>query len=327
MILYPLKFKPILKEKVWGGTSLSKYGKTFLDDIKIGESWELSDLPDNIKNGKSIIDNGPLEGTSLHNAIKQNPHYMGDAALINNCFPLLIKFLDATDNLSVQVHPSEQYAKEHPDVHLKSEAWIILDVEEGGCIYVGLKSGTTEPQLRKAIASNSVPDYIQKIPVKQGDCYYLPSGTCHALGKGIVVAEIQTASDTTFRIWDWGREDREMHIEEAMRCIDFSTTAPSFVTPEPLQSGDFSTTSLVDTPFFSVEKVESTVDTELTLETNFTPQILMVVGGRAIIKHEYGFEAPLGTTVLLPAGLHVKLTMPKGTALLQCDLPGKKRIA
>ena len=252
MILYPLKFKPILKEKVWGGTSLSKYGKTLLGNIKIGESWELSDLPNSIKNGKSIIDNGPLEGVSLHKAIKQNPHYMGDAELINNCFPLLIKYLDATDNLSVQVHPSEQYANEHLDVHLKSEAWIILDVKKGGCIYVGLKSGTTESQLRKAIALNNVPDYIQRIQVKQGDCYYLPSGTCHALGKGIVVAEIQTTSDTTFRIWDWGREGREMHIEQAMKCIDFNVPSPSFITPTSLQSGDFSTTPLVKNPFFSI---------------------------------------------------------------------------
>ena len=324
---YPLTFKPILKEKVWGGQSLVKFGKRIPNDMAIGESWELSDLPDEIDDGKSIIANGLLTGTSLHDALQENPHLMGKTQLINGCFPLLMKYLDATDNLSVQVHPDDAYVQAHPEAHLKSEAWIILDAAEGCCIYVGLTSGTTEAQLRSAISSDNVPDYIRSIKVKRGECYYLPSGTCHALGAGVVVAEVQTPSDTTFRVWDWGRTGRDMHVDQAMACIDFYAAPLTFPTPTPLVCGDYVTTHFVDTPYFSIDRVEATSDTTLELHTDVSPQVLMVVEGHASIEHDESIEAPTGTTVLLPAGLSATLRMPNGTAVLQFDLPTQKTIA
>ncbi len=169
----PLTFEPLLKEKVWGGRALERFGKQVPDGVSIGESWELADLPNSITNGKSVIANGPLAGKQL-----------------DEQFPLLIKFLDANENLSVQVHPSEAYAAKHPEAHLKSEAWIILDTTPSGCIYVGLKDGTTEDDLRNAIANDAVPELLNAINVKKGECYYLPSGTCHALGAGVLVAEV-----------------------------------------------------------------------------------------------------------------------------------------
>ena len=193
-------------------------------------------MPPSIPDGKSVIANGPCKGD-----------------LLDQSFPLLIKFLDACDNLSVQVHPSEAYAKQHPEAHLKSEAWMILDTTPEGLIYVGLKEGVTEEKLREAITNDSVPEVLHAINVKKGECYYLPSGTCHALGAGVLVAEVQTPSDTTFRVWDWGRTSREMHVDQAMECIDFDAPQLTFNQPTPMQCGSFLTTHFANTPFFSIE--------------------------------------------------------------------------
>jgi mannose-6-phosphate isomerase len=308
---YPLTFKPILKEKVWGGRTLTKFGKDLPPDIPIGESWELADLPDSVKDGKSVIANGSLAGNKL------DMH-----------FPLLVKFLDACDNLSVQVHPSPEYAESHPESHLKSEAWIILDTTSEGLIYIGLKNGTSEEALRSAIENDTVPELLNTINVKKGECYYLPSGTCHALGAGVLVAEVQTPSDTTFRLWDWGRTNREMHIEQAMDCIDFNAVQLKFNQPEPMRCGDFLTTAFVTTPFFSIERIETVADTKLDIVVDETPVVLMVVEGNAHIKHAVPVDTPVGTTILLPAGLtNASLIMPKGTAILRFDLPDQHRIA
>ena len=285
--------------------------KKLPDSISIGESWELADLPASIQDGRSVISNGPLAG----NTLKGN-------------FPLLIKFLDACDNLSVQVHPSVAYAKSHQEAHLKSEAWIILDTTPEGRIYVGLREGTTEETLRTSIANDTVPELLNAIDVKIGECYYLPSGTCHALGAGVLVAEVQTPSDTTFRVWDWGRTGREMHVNQAMECIDFDAPSLTFTQPEPLQSGDFLTTHFVDTQFFSIERVEARVDTELELVVDETPVVLMVVEGHANIAHAVPLDAPVGTTILLPTGVtNATMSMPKGTAVLRFDVPEKLRLA
>lgn len=308
---YPLTFEPIIKEKVWGGRTLERFGKKLPDAVAIGESWELADLPESIPEGKSVIANGPCAGQTL-----------------DSNFPLLMKYLDACDNLSVQVHPSDAYAKAHPEAHLKSEAWIILDTTPQGQIYVGLKKGTTEQALRAAIENDTVPELLHAINVKKGECYYLPSGTCHALGAGVLVAEVQTPSDTTFRVWDWGRTSRKMHVDQAMECIDFEAPELLFMQPEPLQSGNFLTTHFVDTPFFSIERIESTADTSLELVVDDAPVVLMIVEGNANIEHSVSVAAPIGTTVLLPAGLtNATMHMPKGTAILRFDLPTKKLLA
>jgi len=308
---YPLTFVPILKEKVWGGRTLERYGKQLPPNVLVGESWELANLPRSVQDGQSVIANGELAGTTLDDG-----------------FPLLIKFLDANDNLSVQVHPSDEYATKHPEVHLKSEAWIILESTPEGRIYIGLKEGTTESEFRASIKSDSVPDCLHEINVHKGECYYLPSGTCHALGAGVLVAEVQTPSDTTFRVWDWGRTGREMHVDQAMECIDFNAPLVEHKQPTPLQSGHFLTTHFVDTPFFSIERIEATQDAELELVVDSNPVVLMVVEGHASIQHDIPVDAPMGTTILLPSGLtNATMQFPKGTAVLRFDLPDKKELA
>ena len=182
--------------------------------------------------------------------------------------------------------------------------------------------------LWEAIEDDRVPELLHAINVKRGECYYLPSGTCHALGAGVLVAEVQTPSDTTYRVWDWGRKGREMHVDQAMECIDFDATSLSFVQPTPIQSGNFLTTHFVDTPFFSIERIESTEDATLELVVDDKPVVLMVVEGNATIEHDVPVKAPIGTTILLPMGIsNATLVMPNGTAILRFDLPSKKVLA
>ena len=308
---YPLTFEPILVEKVWGGRTLENFGKTLPPDKSIGESWELAALPESIPNGRSVIANGPLAGQ-----------------ILDDHFPLLIKFLDACDNLSVQVHPSQEYAVKHPESHLKSEAWVILNSTPDGKIYIGLKEGITEQELRASIESDTVPKLLNAINVRKGECYYLPSGTCHALGAGVLVAEVQTPSDTTFRVWDWGRTEREIHVEQAMECIDFDSTHEKTSTPTPMQCGPFETTLLVETPYFSVERITTLHDASMELVVDQTPAVLMVIEGHATIEHTCGVDAPLGTTVLLPVGLkNASILLQEGTTLLRFDIPAETLIA
>lgn len=314
---YPITFEPILKEKVWGGRLLEEFGKLLPAETSIGESWELADLPDSIEGGKSVITNGALAGKTLTEAIR------GDVG-----FPLLIKFLDANDNLSVQVHPSEDYAENHPEAHLKSEAWVVLEAAPSSCIYLGLKPGTTEDALRAAIDDDSVPELLNAIEATKGECFYLPSGTCHALGAGVLVAEVQTPSDTTFRLWDWGRTHREMHVDQAMQCIDFAAVYAPPDQASPIASGPFLTTQYIDTPHFSIERVEASEDAALQLIVDDAPAVIMVVEGDMTIEHTPQVDTPKGTTVLLPTGLDdATLHMPKDSAILRFDLPAQKLFA
>jgi mannose-6-phosphate isomerase len=235
---YPLVFEPILKEKVWGGRRLAEFGKKLPSGVRVGESWELADLPATSPSGggggaaRSIIVNGSLAGKSLHEALS----LWGDAMLggvqptPEGNFPLLVKFLDAGQNLSVQVHPSPEYAAAHPDAHIKSETWYVLEAEPGAVIYKGVRPGTDREALAEAIRRGTVLDHVLTEPARTGDCHHLPSGTLHALGAGVLVAEVQSPSDTTFRLYDWaeeyGRSDRQLHIDEGLENVDFGRPAP-----------------------------------------------------------------------------------------------------
>ena len=264
--LYPLKFEPIYKEKVWGGRTLKKLGHALPgdDDALIGESWELADLGQTSVSGggggqeRSVITNGPLTGSTIQDAMSRfGTSLMGRLKPTEHGgFPILVKFLDAQSNLSVQVHPSPTYAQAHPEAHLKSEAWYIIDAEPDAVIYKGVQDGVTPEQFRDAIDAGTVEDLLIKVPAKSGDCHYLPSGTCHALGSGILVAEVQTPSDTTFRVYDWGRTDRELHIEQAMQCIRWGPPDVTAFEQRSHIAGMFTTvTRLVTCEHFRIEKV------------------------------------------------------------------------
>jgi mannose-6-phosphate isomerase len=305
---YPLVFEPILKEKVWGGSRLSRFGKQ-VENKMIGESWELADLAATSASGggggeaRSTITSGLMKGKTLHDAVNEWARdLMGGIGLsASGGFPLLVKFLDAAENLSVQVHPSPAYAAAHEGAHLKTECWYILDAAPGSVIYKGIRPGVTKASFAAHIKDGSVVNDLVAIPAVVGECHNLPSGTCHALGAGVLVAEVQTPSDTTFRVFDWGRRGRELHIEQALECIDFGP-APAAT---KLAKGKFSG-QLVGTEFFRVYESFLPAGGVVPLgESADGPRVMMVLSGSLSIRA--GREEPVpvsaGSTALIPASL------------------------
>ena len=237
MSVYPLRFTPRFVEKIWGGRKFQTVlGKPLPAGKAVGESWELYDFPPGVVEqsagwNSSVVADGPLAGQTLHSLMDRfGRELMGDVKPARDGqFPLLVKFLDAREDLSVQVHPDQKYAEANPDAHLKSEAWYVLQNDPDARLLKGLHEQTNREKFTAALAVGQVEEHIQSIKVKPGDCHYLPSGTVHALGAGILVAEVQTPSDTTFRVFDFNRVDpstgklRKLHVDQAMACIDFES--------------------------------------------------------------------------------------------------------
>ena len=221
----PLMFAPIFKPKPWGGRQLATLlNKSLPQGDPIGESWELADLPGN----ESRVHHGPLAGRTLNELVQMwGRALLGNAPLVDRRFPLLIKFLDARDNLSVQVHPKPTGADPGRfDAGVKHEAWYIVHAEPGARAYIGLKPGVTPRDLAQAANTPHIVDLLHAWDATRGQCFYLPSGTPHALGAGIVAAEVQTPSDVTYRLYDWDRVDaagrpRELHIEAALANVRY----------------------------------------------------------------------------------------------------------
>jgi mannose-6-phosphate isomerase len=320
MSLYPLKFKPRFVEKIWGGRKLQTVlGKNLPPNQMIGESWELYDFPPGVVDGSSDwvsaeVANGPLAGQTLHELIVEHGRALhGDVPLYqpHGQFPILIKFLDAREDLSVQVHPDEKYAAENDDAHLKSEAWYIFQHEPNARILKGLRPGITREQFQNGLHDGSVESLINTIPVKDGQCFYLPSGTVHALGGGILVAEVQMPSDTTFRVFDFNRVDsstgkpRKLHVDQAMQCIDFTGKIDEQSKQQRTHVGGFHTTvtRLVSSPYFKLEKVRMTEGVEEAVPYD-EPVVWMMLEGESQVKVDGIKELTTikkGDTVLLPA--------------------------
>lgn len=344
MALYPFKFKPLYVEKIWGGRKLeSVLGRKLTEGKQIGESWEIYDFPPGVVDGSSgwvsaEIANGPLAGQTLHAVISEfGRDLCGDVPLVgeHGQFPVLIKFLDAREDLSIQVHPDERYAQAHPGAHLKTEAWYILQADPGARLLKGLREGTSREQLQAAIDDGSVEQHINAIRAKEGHCHFLPSGTVHALGAGILVAEVQTPSDTTYRVFDFNRIDsgtgrpRKLHMEQAMDCIDFSGQSP----PEQTRShvaGFFTTVSrLVTSPYFKIEKVRMIEGVQEPIPYDQPVVWIMLEGAVELSVADLKQPIPLarGETVLLPAAMKnpgikvlsdaqwLEVTFPTGSAV------------
>jgi len=308
---YPLLFRPIYKPKLWGGCRIfDHFNRDPIGSEPIGESWELVDLEEDA----SSVLNGPAEGRTLTELVKQwGQALLGDVDLFDGRFPLLIKYLDARENLSVQVHPIEEVARElGGKVRVKHEAWYILDADPAGVIYHGLEPGVSRDGFVEAMRTGRVEGVLRKIRVRPGDCYYLPSGTPHALGAGVLVAEIQTPSDITYRTYDWGRIDpttghaRQLHLDQAVRCISFDAPCePAMQQYLHLGTTMTTVTRLVRCPCFVMDKVTMAQGAEQDASTEgFAVWILLQGLGRV----EWGpgegrLECRPGDVVLVPAGL------------------------
>jgi len=299
MNLYPLKFGPIFKERIWGGQQLKKsFAKDLPADVKIGESWELADLPDD----KSEIANGPLTGQAIDQVIAE----FGTAITGNNNYqpplPLLIKILDAQDVLSVQVHPDDDACKRMAKGEPKTECWYIIDARPGAVIYKGLKPGTTKQQFADAVENGTCADYLVKIPVAVGECHFLPSGTCHAIGAGLLIAEIQQPSDTTYRVFDWNRVDpatgqgRQLHIEDALECIHFDPAGDNLSVE--------TTGRLVDADEFKVDKGHQIAGAEVLLTKQMKILIILSGSGQITAEKAEPVEFVKGNCVLVPAAFN-----------------------
>lgn len=342
-LLYPLKFTPIYKEKVWGGRRLEMMGRNLpgTDETTIGESWEIADLGETSVSGgggeaeRSVIANGPLESMTLYEAMQRfGPRLMGGLEpTAAGDFPLLVKYLDAAENLSLQVHPSQSFARQHPEAHFKSEAWYVVAADPGAAIYKGVREAVDAQQLTEAIATNQaqqIEPLLVKVPVKAGDCHYLPSGTCHALGAGILVAEVQTPSDTTFRVFDWGRTGRQLHIDEAIRCIDFGPAKVDRYERRTHIAGIFTAVScLVSCEYFRIEKVRMSQGYEQEIPYD-QPTIWMVLEGSGQISMGSSIEPVVfsaGETMLMPASIseEAKVVLEEDTVWLEVTFPQAQR--
>ena len=271
----------------------------------IGESWELVDLPGQ----SSVVSNGPLAGTTLHEILASDPAAMlGDVRpTAEGGFPLLVKYLDARENLSIQVHPDVAYAAANPGVRSKTEALYVLEAEPGALVYRGVRPGITPQQFCRDIESGAVVEDMIQIPVKAGQCLFLPGGTCHAYGAGIMGVEIQTPGDTTFRVYDWGRTDRTLHIEEALACIDFEARTFAAAERRTHVGGVFTTMSKICTcDAFTIEKVRMVEEYGQEIPYD-RPAVWVVLEGAGVITGSPAgveVEYQRGDVLLLPASLH-----------------------
>ncbi|WP_223192373.1 type I phosphomannose isomerase catalytic subunit [Paenibacillus sedimenti] len=301
---YPLQFQPEMKERVWGGRALEKFGFQ-LPEGAIGEGWMIGDHP----NGTTKIINGELAGLGLDEIReKYGSALFGTKGFSekNGRFPLLIKLLDCEDDLSVQVHPNDHYENLSPGELGKTEMWYILDAKPGAKIIYGMKDGVTRESLAQAIAENRILDCLQEVPVEAGDSFYIPAGTVHALGAGVLVAEIQQNSDTTYRLYDYNRpgldgKPRELHIEDSLNVIAYEGSGSTRMKTDMNETGKWLT--LAQSPFFTVEKGLVGPKWELsTSQESFV--ILVIADGTGTLEWADGsISTKPGDCFLLPADL------------------------
>ena len=327
--LYPLKLQPIYKEKVWGGRSLERLGKALPGDANtpIGESWELADLGQDA--AESVIVNGPAAGMTLHDAVGVFGRRLLGRLPLNEQgqFPLLLKYLDTSQPLSVQVHPGPQHVDRFPGARVKHEAWYIVDAADDAMLYKGFKPDVTAEQFRQAIESGSqqrIEQLLNAIPARRGACHYLPGGTCHALGAGVVVAEVQTPSDTTFRLYDWGRTERQLHIEQAMQCLTFGPIDVAAVEKRTHIANPFTTVSrLIGCEHFRIEKVRMSEDYAQEIPYD-QPAVWMVLegAGRITTTDADPVAFTRGETLLMPAAMaEPRAQFDEDTSWLEVTFP------
>ena len=228
MKFYPLTFTPILKDRIWGGTKLKSYLNKSIVSETTGESWEISTVPGDI----SVVTSGVFEGKNTNEIIDLHPtEFLGKwvIARFGKQFPLLFKFIDAKEDLSIQLHPNDELAKQRHNSFGKTEMWYVMQADEASRLVVGFKNDSNQQEYLEKLADKKLVSLLEEYPVKKGDVFFLETGTIHAIGAGVVLAEIQQTSDVTYRIYDWDRVDvngkgRELHTELALEAINYYKT-------------------------------------------------------------------------------------------------------
>ncbi|MGV3756604.1 MAG: type I phosphomannose isomerase catalytic subunit [Verrucomicrobiota bacterium] len=322
MPLYPLTFQPIFKERVWGGRRLAElYGKQLPPTVPIGESWEITDRPE----GVSVITNGPLAGKDLHWLMEHHAaELLGPAKSPHGRFPLLVKLLDAQDDLSLQVHPPADKAAALGG-EAKTEMWYVTHATPTAQIYVGLKKGVTRAEFERKVKDGTVADCFHRHTVKAGDAMFLPSGRVHALGAGSVLFEIQQNSDTTYRVFDWNRvgldgKPRDLHLAQALASIDFTDFEPALLTTSGAATNTLSRRSLVDHELFSVHLLNLPPKSSLPLPHSGPLVIAATHGSLSIYADTGSVTLSPGQFAIVPASVADATlqtsAITKGTALV-----------
>ena len=287
--MYTLKLKPALKDYLWGGTRLKTEYKMESDLEKVAEAWVLSTH----KDGPSVVLNGELCGKTLTEAVEIfGADCLGENGKKFSYFPILIKLIDARDDLSVQVHPNDEYALKVEGEYGKTEMWYIVDCEEGAALYYGFKEEISKEEFREKIADNTITDVLNRVPVKKGDVFFIPSGTIHAIGRGILIAEIQQNSNTTYRVCDYGRlgadgKPRPLHIDKAVEVTN--------LTPPPeSESKDLSAGTLAECEYFKVRLFSTDKQKEIEVDNTSFTSLLCLEGevsfdGVTLVKGDCAF--------------------------------------
>ena len=311
-IMYPIKFYPILKERIWGGNKLNSiFGKQTSSE-NIGESWELSD----VEGDTSIVSNGAFKGKSLKDLLKSYKEQLVGLKVYDQFgdkFPLLIKFIDAKQDLSVQLHPNDKLAKERHNSFGKTEMWYVMQAEENSHLIVDFKSGTNLRSYLKHLQDKKLSKILNFEKVKQGDTYFIEVGRVHAIGAGILLAEIQQTSDITYRIYDWDRVDakgnsRELHTDLAVEAINFNMDRNYKVSYANIENNS---NEMVSCPYFTTNFLP--VSKSITKQNEYDSfQIYLCVSGSVVFKaNGLKTEASVGETVLIPASVKDITIFPK----------------
>ena len=319
--LYPLKFKPILKQKLWGGDKIQNIYRHDEPKLEtVGESWDVSAMEED----DCEVINGWLEGNTLADLTEV---YMGD--LVGDRvyeqygaeFPLLLKIIDSNRDLSIQVHPNDELADEEHGLRGKTEMWYVLDAEEDAYITLGFNRYVSKAEYIERVATSNLEEVLQKYPVKKGDVYFIPAGMVHSIGKGCLIMEVQQASDITYRIYDYNRKDadgnlRELHTELAQKAIDYENWQGRKITLQPAQNG---IVNLVECPYFQVNEMQIDKPKEYDLAPINSFVLLSCVEGHVMLKWDDDYITLVeGETVLIPAEMNSLYIVPTvNTKLLE----------
>lgn len=315
MKLYPLQFEPILKERIWGGTKLKTIlNKPIISDIT-GESWEISTVEGDV----SVVSNGVLAGKSLNDLIELAPEVILGTKVYKRFgkqFPLLFKYLDAREDLSIQVHPNDELAKKRHNSFGKTEMWYIMQADENANIIVGFKEKSNATEYVENLKNKTLLSILDVVIVKSGDVFFLETGTVHAIGAGLVVAEIQQTSDITYRLYDFDRVDasgneRELHVDLALDAINYNKTDTfKSYTEETNQSN-----TIVDCPYFTTNFLPLDGEKKM-LNNGNSFSVYMCIEGTFEIEFENSrFQYKKGDTVLIPAALKTFILSGKSSIL------------
>jgi len=317
-MLYPLKFQPILKDKIWGGNKLKSIFNKAAESDKLGESWELSGY----ENDESVVTNGFLAGNNIVELIEI---YMGELVgdkifdEFGHSFPLLFKLIDANQDLSIQVHPNNEVAIERHNTLGKTEMWYVVDSDENGKLVIGFSKDCTKEEYLEALKNDQVENLLQSISVKKGDVFFIPAGLVHAIGKGVVIAEIQQCSDLTYRIYDYKRVDengneRELHTEQSLDVINFKASINPLTSYQivknqiiPLISCEFFTTNML--------KFDKAITRNYGSIDSFVVYMCLE-GSFVLICNDEKMNVNKGDTILIPACINEIDLIPDNEAVV-----------